>query len=157
MIHGLLFRIAAMTFGDYKRRVQNYKYHTEADFLSTYNEHMAAMDIVAESAKIYIIENWEKVKDWSGLDIKIYDNTKKITEYYNYKPTMQRTKSKVIQDMWDEFDADNAKKHNPIVSFDNAILDHTDGDFSVKINGNDHFWISNDNIILIADYIEKNQ
>ena len=82
---------------------------------------------------------------------------KKVTEYYNYKPTMQRTKSKVIQDMWDEFDAENAKKHNPIVSFDNAILDHTDGDFSVKINGNDHFWISNDNIILIADYIEKNQ
>ena len=45
--------------------------------------------------------------------------------------------------------------HNPIVSFDSAVLDTTDGDFSVKINGQDFYWIDDKPIIEIADYIEE--
>jgi hypothetical protein len=31
----------------------------------------------------------------------------------------------------------------------------TDGDFSVTINGNEHWWIQDEAVIIIADYIEK--
>jgi hypothetical protein len=49
----------------------------------------------------------------------------------------------------------NRERHNPIVSFDEVVLDPTDGDFSVTINGKGHWWISDDSVIAIADYIEK--
>jgi D-tyrosyl-tRNA(Tyr) deacylase len=36
-----------------------------------------------------------------------------------------------------------------------VVLDPTDGDFSVTINGNEHWWIQDEAVIIIADYIEK--
>lgn len=35
------------------------------------------------------------------------------------------------------------------------VLDHSDGDFSVCINGHWHNWINDDSIVMIADYVEK--
>jgi hypothetical protein len=46
--------------------------------------------------------------------------------------------------------------HNPIVELNDVVLDPTDGDFSVTINGKEHWWIEDSAIIKIADYIEKN-
>ena len=35
------------------------------------------------------------------------------------------------------------------------VLDPTDGDFSITINGKEHWWIQDEAVIIIADYIEK--
>lgn len=48
------------------------------------------------------------------------------------------------------------EKHNPIVSVNEVVLDPTDGDFSITINGtNEHWWIGDEEVIIIADYIEQ--
>jgi hypothetical protein len=48
------------------------------------------------------------------------------------------------------------EKHNPILEFNEVVLDPTDGDFSITVNGDQaHWWIQDEAVILIADYIEK--
>jgi hypothetical protein len=42
-----------------------------------------------------------------------------------------------------------------IKTFDKAVFDWTDGDFSVVFNGVDYNWIDANSIIDIADYIES--
>jgi hypothetical protein len=121
---------------------------------------------------MYILENYEKVKDWSELDIKLNHglNGTQVEFYNHYKkpippkePTekmknfmklvsKEKTKSSEIWDKWKE---EMKAKHNPIVSFDKAVLDTSDGDFSVVINGQDFYWIGDWSIIQIADYIEE--
>ena len=64
-------------------------------------------------------------------------------------------RNKIIQEVLDEMERKNVAKHNPIVTFDQAVLDTSDGDFSVKINGQDFYWITDRPIIEIADYIEQ--
>ena len=67
----------------------------------------------------------------------------------------KRKISDSYQKLLDEIEETNKKKHNPIVTFDQAVLDTSDGDFSVKINGQDFYWITDRPIIEIADYIEQ--
>jgi hypothetical protein len=42
-----------------------------------------------------------------------------------------------------------------IVSLTGVVLDPTDGDFSLTVNGKNHLWIDDESVIVIADYIEK--
>ena len=41
-----------------------------------------------------------------------------------------------------------------VSTFDKAVYDWTDGDFSIVLNGVDYNWIDSDSIINIANYIE---
>ena len=53
----------------------------------------------------------------------------------------------------DEMDKE---RHNPIREFNSVVLDPTDGDFSITVNGNEeHWWIQDKAIIIIADFIEQ--
>ena len=163
--------------GDYKKHWQSSVFWVEGDYKNEYHKYQEAMHHIAEFAKMYILENYKKVKDWSELDLKIthqLDGTK--VEFYNHykKPVppkepserMERFLSLVskgekrkisdsYQKLLDEIEETNKKKHNPIVTFDQAVLDTSDGDFSVKINGQDFYWITDRPIIEIADYIEQ--
>ena len=47
------------------------------------------------------------------------------------------------------------EKHNPVKSIDRVVLDPSDGDFSLTINGKEHWWIQDEAVIIIADYIEN--
>jgi len=109
--------------------------------------------------------------------VAIHDNTGTSTEYYNYvpnprldlKPSPNRggtdaergikrprpVRSDVLDKMLRGLDARDKAKHNPIVSITRVVLDPTDGDFSLTINGKDHLWIDGEAIIVIADYIEQ--
>lgn len=162
--------------GEYKKHWQSSIFWVEGDYRAEYEKHREAMYHIAEFAKMYILENYEKVKDWSELDIKIKHNLSgERTEFYNHykKPvppkepsekmkkflklvSPEKTKrSESMQKIFDEMEERDKAKHNPIVSFDSAVLDTTDGDFSVKINGQDFYWIDDKPIIEIADYIEE--
>ena len=162
---------------DYKKHWQSSDFWVEGDYMKEYHKYQEAMHHIAEFAKMYILENYEKVKDWSELDLKIthqLDGTR--VEFYNhYKKPFEapepsermkkfltlvskeepRKKSDTFQKLMDEIEETNKKKHNPIVTFDQAVLDTTDGDFSVKINEQDFYWITDKPIIEIADYIEQ--
>ena len=162
--------------GDYKKHWQSSVFWVEGDYKNEYHKYQEAMHHIAEFAKMYILENYEKVKDWSELDLKIthqLDGTK--VEFYNHykKPVPpkepsermkrflslvskeERKRADSYQKLLDEIEETNKKKHNPIVTFDQAVLDTSDGDFSVKINGQDFYWITDRPIIEIADYIEQ--
>jgi hypothetical protein len=162
---------------DYKKHWQSSDFWVEGDYMKEYHKYQEAMHHIAEFAKMYILENYEKVQDWSELDVKLrhgLDGTK--VEFYNhYKKPFEapepsermkkfltlvskeepRKESETFKNLMYEIEETNKKKHNPIVTFDQAVLDTTDGDFSVKINGQDFYWITDKPIIEIADYIEQ--
>ena len=48
-------------------------------------------------------------------------------------------------------------RQRPVESVTEPVLDPSDGDFSITINGRDHMWINDEAVVIIADYIEKNK
>ena len=162
--------------GDYKKHWQSSIFWVEKDYRSEYEKHRQGMSHIAEFAKMYILENYEKVKDWSGLDLKVRHNMSGYTEdfYNHHKPEMPKPepserikkflalvskeepkRDDTFQNLLDEIEEKNKSRHNPILTFDKAVLDTTDGDFSVVINGKDFYWIDDEPIIEIADYMEQ--
>lgn len=162
-IHGIVFRPCSLTDEDNEQVVTNSKYGVKSDFLSRYNDHIAGMQIVSECAKAYINKHWRSVKDWSGLNVIVVDNTGKKTEYYNFHKDVinvsgRSGKSKES----DAFDRimksvvrSNRRKHNPVKKISKVVLDPTDGDLSMDINGRTHLWVDDETAIIIADYIEE--
>jgi hypothetical protein len=144
--------------------------------MGEYRKHMAGMSHVAECAKIYIYKNWEKVQDWSALEvIVIHGPSGEATEYYNHehylslqedrkKKREERAKKRgldkvsknsIISDIFEEMERERKEKHNPVKSIDRVVLDPSDGDFSLTINEKEHWWIQDEAVIIIADYIEN--
>lgn len=168
-IYGHLFRISSPNADEYEERVKRFSHHIESGFRNEYEYHFGAMSSIAESAKVYLEKNWSKVKDWNRLSVSILDNTGDRTEYYNndLKEELHTTPiskgakdSEILDKMFDRLDKYLQKKHNPVVSLTGMVLDHSDGDFSVCINGHWHNWIDDVSIIILAEYVEnelKNQ
>ena len=164
----MIFRPCFMTEEDFEDGMKTTEFWTEKEFFDTYRKHMVGMGLVADCAKIYILKNYQEVKSWEDLDVKItHGPTGKVTDYYNHKKRVERIeerrsskgarvhKSGILDDMIKRIDKRNKKRHNPISSLTDVVLDPTDGDFSLTVNGNQHWWISDEEIIVIADYIEK--
>lgn len=63
--------------------------------------------------------------------------------------------SGMISDMLIKSDRKRKRNQNPVLSINSVVLDPTDGDFSITINGNEHWWIQDEAVIIIADYIEN--
>lgn len=148
---GIVMRPCSFTEEDNERVMRTGKYWTESNFDRKYCEHIAAMQQIAESAKIYIIKNYKSVTDWRGLNLTVNDNSGKETIYYNYDESGYNTSEKFVRKILRQY----KKDHNPIKTFCDVVLDPTDGDFSLKINGKNHNWIDDDSVIQIADFIEK--
>lgn len=159
-IHGMIMRPASMTDEENDATMHSSDYSVKADFMRSYNNHIAAMQIVAECAKVFALKNWEKITDWTTLNVVIEDNTGEPTEYFNYVPRVSEMKngssrSAILDKMMERRNERDKLKHNPITSVKDVVLDPTDGDFSLVINEHSHLWISDDSVIVIADYIEK--
>lgn len=177
-IHGLLMYPCSVTQEDHEKTIFSAKESVRKDFKKTYEHLIASKQIVAESAKIYILNNWKKVKKsrWKYLNISVVDNTGKETYYYNFKeekrvrdikkkerekkaklesknnPNYKPAKSRdFFRDLWKR----REKLHNPIASIKGVVLDTTDGDFSFTINGKDHLWVDQETVIVMADFIEN--
>jgi hypothetical protein len=161
-IMGIVMRPCSMTDEDNDKVMHSSDYSVRANFLQEYNNHIAAMSIVAECAKIFVTNNWEKVTDWSKLNVIVEDGRggkkHKPVEYFNYEPKPHRHKKGAIESInkiFERLEKEDAKKHNPVTSVTGVVLDPTDGDFSLTINGKEHWWISDDSVIVIANYIEE--
>lgn len=158
-IPGQLFSPCFMSEEEYEKAYKNSVFYVEGDYMEEYRKHMVAMEHIANMAKSYILKNWQKVTDWSGLDVKIkHGPTGKMTEYFNYVPYVPGSKShsKTWDEMMMRIDERDKEKHNPIREFNEVVLDPSDGDFSITVNGNEaHWWIQDEAVVIIADYIEK--
>jgi hypothetical protein len=150
------FRPCFLTTEDFEKGMQKSEHFCSSDFREEYQKHLSILSIIAESAKVYVLNNWTKIEDWSKLDIIVLDNTGKPTEYYNYVPfDVNQKGSETWKRIVNSMNELHKEKHNPIVSVEDVVLDPTDGDFSLTINGKTHLWISDETVIILADYIEK--
>ena len=159
-ILGEVFSPCFMTEEKFEEGYKNSEFWTDNNFMLEYRRHIAAMCHVASGAKIYILKNWQKVKDWTDLHLIVkHGPSGEITEYFNYVPREPRDEnrqgSSIFNEVFPEMEKDDEKRHNPILTFDAVVLDPTDGDFSVTINGNEHWWISDESVVVIADFIEQ--
>ena len=146
--------------------------------MSEYRKHLAALPHVASVAKSYILNNWKKITNWDNLDvIIIHGPTGEWTEYYNNEkdlplleeeePSEAKKKflslvskekperNSIFERFQKKWDKENKLRHNPIKTIDDVVLDPTDGDFSITVNGKEHWWIQDEAVIIIADYIEN--
>lgn len=152
-IPGIIMRPCSTTDEGNESTMTSSEYSTGKDFMDNYRNHKAAMQIVAECAKVYINKNWQKVSDWSNLNV-IMCQAKNIVEYYNYIPRKGGREHDEFMDLFKGIDLSNKKKHNPIKTVSEVILDPSDGDFFITMNGNVH-WVMDDEAVIIADYIER--
>lgn len=112
-IYGLLMRPSSTTLEDNEKVMRSSKCFTDADFLKKYTYHISANEIIAESAKIFILKNYKKIKDWSGLKVDILDNTGKLTRYYTYDDKGWNMKLAYIRKLL----ARDKKNQNPVKKY----------------------------------------
>jgi len=173
-IPGQLFSPCFMTADEYEEGYKRSEFYVESGYMDAYRKHMVAMSHVAEIAKVYILKNWQGVTDWGDLEVKItHGPTGEVTHYYNHERVMQRRveryeqsksyakergikQSHVAEKLFDRMVERKKSLHNPIVTVDKVVLDPTDGDLSITVNGGkEHWWIGDEEVIIIADYIEE--
>ena len=162
---GRMFHISSANMDDFEARASNSDHHAASGFREKYEHHIGVMSVIALSAKVYLVKHWKEVKDWGKLNVLINDNSGFATEYYNHHPRERNNllsadgeneKERSISDrMFDRIDEHRVARHNPVVSVTDVVLDTTDEDFSVTINGQDHLWIDDEAVIIIADYVEE--
>ena len=161
-IPGEIFRACFMTEDEFEAGYKRSHFWTDKNFMEEYRNHMVGMSHVAECAKIYILKNWKEVNDWSGLNvIVVHGPTGKETDYFNYVPRERKKENElgeasVFSRFSHQIEEEEKTRHNPIREFNEVILDPTDGDFSITVNGKEeHWWIQDEAIIVIANYIEE--
>ncbi len=163
----MMFRPSAMNIDDFEDTIKGGPSFVQSDFMNEYRYHLVSMQNIAYAAKVFLAKRWEEVKDWTKLDVIIRDNSKQKTEYYNYVPPPENIakenaaikkgnpEDSIIHRMFEQLEERQAKKHNPVQTVTNVCLDTSDGDFSLTINGKDHFWIDDQSVIVIAAYVEE--
>lgn len=157
----------------YKRLRESEFY--KGNFGKEYYQRYSEMNKVVEAAKMYIIDNYQKISDWTELHFKLcgYGEDRgtvrfgmKDEERKRRYPPKPRSESKSrlrrlaeehtsphIEEMLKRIDDEKIQ----VESFE-AVYDWTDGDFSVTVNGKLYMWIDHHNpdaVIEIAHFIEK--
>lgn len=158
LIHGSIFSPCFMTEEEFANGYKNSIFYVDKDFKKEYENHIAAMGHISNIEKSYILNNWERVKDWSDLEVVvIHGPTGNSTYYYSYKEKIRKKEygSGMISDLLIKSDRKRKRNQNPVLTINEVVLDPTDGDFSITINGKQHWWIQDGAVIIIADYIEK--
>jgi hypothetical protein len=116
-------------------------------------EFSAELRRLVDVAKVYILDNYQKVENYSELNLILRAANHDKTCYFGQRrKTEDDIKiSSAFHRILEELDAQTIE----IKSFDKAVFDWTDGDFSVVFNGVNYNWIDSNSIVDIADYIES--
>jgi hypothetical protein len=128
--------------------------YSEKNFLEAHDTLSLEIRRVVEAAKIYILDNYEKVADYSDLSLMLRCGNHEGTIYIGKKtdPEVSENTSGLIRRMLQELKDSTIQ----VSTFNKAVYDWTDGDFSIVLNEVSYNWIDSHSIINIADYIEKN-
>ena len=139
---------------DFEKAVVGSVYGTKDDFMDKYRDHLVACELIASCAKSYILKHHKEIEDWSELDVKITDNSGETTHYFKFVPFGSEGSSH-ISDAFKKMDEWSKANQNPIKTIDDVVLDPSDGDLSLDVNGKPHLWIDDESCIVIADFIEN--
>jgi hypothetical protein len=140
-------------------------------FYENYSRINSEFSALVAGAKIYILDNYKKVNDYSDLSMILVSGASGERVHLGKKradrekkpepePTERMKKflalvkpapvSDRMQKMLDDLDS----KMITVSTFDEAVYDWTDGDFSVTLNEKSYLWITSESVIEIAHYIE---
>lgn len=155
------------------KRLRSTEAYVQGKFEDEYQYHLSKANSIVQSAKIYILDNYEKVKDWAELNLTIQRSGARI-DFYGMKAAERERRypkkesetllerkdkarvfksesiDKILKDL-DEITIQIEKIHD-------VAYDWTDGDFSIKINGKLYIMIDRTNpgvVIEIASFIKK--
>jgi len=127
------------------------KKYNEGNFEILYIEFSTEVRTLVEAAKIYILDNYKKVKDYKTLHLMLRCANHEGTQYFGTKSRRAKSRSEIFNKIINELN----EKQIEIKKFDAAVYDWTDGDFSVTLNGVSYNWIDDNSIIDIASHIER--
>lgn len=117
--------------------------YTTSNFIDEYQERFWALERLYAACKVYIVDNYEKVKDWSGYSVSRYEDGKYVR--YGKVGEGDSLLRKRISEMTKE----------EVRTITDVYLD-IDGDFTFKVNDNeDHFMIDGEDVVLLASYIQE--
>jgi hypothetical protein len=134
------------------RESEKYK---SGNFGMTYISAFAELRKVVEAAKIYVLDNYKKVDDYKDLGLMLSCANHKEKLYFGQKSARTKKKKGDKENSLDRLIKEIDDKTIQIKTFDQAVYDWTDGDFSVVFNGVNYNWIDSNSIVDIAAYIEK--
>lgn len=128
---------------------------------SAYTKAIKESERIAGVAKFFIIENWQKVKDWNRYDLYLHSAfSKEWFHFHSHSEEMyERIYSNPDIEDWKKTttkiqEKSSKRRHNPIVEFNEAFLDW-DGDFNVTINGRSIAWLDDHSVINLAEHIVR--
>lgn len=134
------------------KNIRSSEKYSEKKFSENYFRLSGEMRRVVEAAKIYILDNFKKIDDYSDLSLMLRCANHNGTVYIGKKEDeLKERRSGIISKMLKELNDQTIE----VSTFDNAIYDWSDGDFSIILNGVGYNWIDSHSIINIADYIES--
>jgi hypothetical protein len=132
------------------------EYKLEHDFQNNYYEVLYNASKIASNAKKYIMNNYKSITDWSELSVTVIDGRDGNTvEFYNFDTCSAAGGFIGYEPLKNTLNKWRKEKHNPIVSLTDCCLDKFDDDFSLTINGIEFYWIDDEAVIEIANYIER--
>lgn len=116
--------------------------------LEKYYDAVGEVTKIVDQAKRDIIKYQDKITDWSNLEIL-------LNGHNGIEDNLD--KSSVSQTWYgpNDFTMASFKTEREKVETIEFVLDESDYDFSVTINGKIWFWINSESVITIWDYIEK--
>lgn len=129
------------------------EYYKSESFMKNLFDLKGELNKLVETAKIYVLDNYQKVDDWSDLSLNLYHNKSEGKGKWfgpKKKGSKKGKRSDTIDKILDEIDRETTQ----IESLTDCVYDWTDGDFSLKINGVDYLWIDGTSIVSIAQYIQ---
>ena len=131
--------------------IRSTKEYSEMNFQENNSKIWVARNSLIEAAKIYVIDNYKLIDDYSDLDLILRSGATGKRFYFGPKRNRVVSRSGMLTNILKDLDS----RTITIETFDDAIYDWSDGDFSVVFNEVSYNWIDDDSVINIASYIEK--
>ena len=140
---------------DVLNSIRNSEKYKSGNFGKTYISAFAELRRVVEAAKIYVLDNYQKVDDYWDLHLMLTCVNHKGKVYFGPKSKRPRKKKGEKESVFDRMIKEIDKQTIEVKTFDKAVYDWTDGDFSVVLNGINYNWIDSNSIVDIAAHIEN--
>jgi hypothetical protein len=134
------------------RKMESYK---SESFMRDMFDLKGKQNRLISAAKVYVLDNYQKVDDWSGLSLELYHNKSEGGgKWFGPKREKSKTRNGKRSDVIDKIFEDIDAAITQIETLNDCVYDWTDGDFSLTINGIDYLWIDGVSVISIAQYIQ---
>lgn len=132
-------------------------WYADGNFMKEFFRLQGNISSLITSSKIYVLDNYQKIEDWSELSLRLYHNKsqgqpnrfglKEEERKRRYPPmkskgNIKSVRSPILEGFMKKIDDETTQ----IETLCDCVYDWTDGDFSLKINGVDYLWIDGESV-----------